>query len=302
MLLQVILSEILFNMRGPRGSQRVEALESKAEYSRPSVRKKSNASGPSRGQWTEESMKIAIESIKSGERSIRNASKFFSIPASSIADGKTKKKRHGFNPYLTEAEESELKAWCFKMQEMAFSVTLPILKNTVKDIVTRHPRKHPFKDNRPGQTWWQCFKSRHPEVVLRVDEGLEMKRCVGLNKVSCSRFYDNLTTVITTHGYGASHIWNVDETGMQAQGRNNTLKVVAKKGSRNVNVRACDSREWLTILVCISAIGTFIPHYFILKGTYLLHDYVQHCGPGVAMNVQENRLWDLLDQKCGYIF
>jgi hypothetical protein len=115
-----------------------------------------------------------------------------------------------------------------------------------------------------------------------------MKRCIGLNKVSCSRFYDNLTTVITSQGYEASHIWNVDETRVQAVGRNNTLKVVAKKGSRDVNVRACDSREWLTILVCISAIGTFVPHYFIFKGTYLLQDYIQHCGPSAAVNVQEN--------------
>jgi len=36
--------------------------------------------------------------------------------------------------------------------------------------------------------------------------------------------------VITSQGYEASHIWNVDETRVQAVGRNNTLKVVAKKG------------------------------------------------------------------------
>lgn len=94
-------------MRGPRGSQRVEAP-------------KPNEGGPSQGKWTEELMRTAIDSIKSRERSIRNASKFSSIPASSIADwmyGKTKKKTHGFDPYLTKEEECELKAWCFKMQE-----------------------------------------------------------------------------------------------------------------------------------------------------------------------------------------
>ena len=67
-------------------------------------------------------------------------------------------------------------------------------------------------------------------------KGLETKRYIGLNKVSCLEFYNNLTTVITSHGYEAFHIWNVDETGVQAVGKNNTLKVVAKKGSKNVNV------------------------------------------------------------------
>lgn len=120
--------------------------------------------------------------------------------------GKTKSKRHGHDPYLTEVEERELKTWCFRMQEMAFSVTLPILKNTVRDIVRRFPRQHPFKDDLLGQEWWEYFKSRHPDVVLRIGEGLEMKRCMGLNQVSYSRFYDMLTTVITSHGYEASHV------------------------------------------------------------------------------------------------
>ena len=255
-------------MRGPQGSQRVEAPKLEAAYVRPTARKKTNASGLRRGQWTEEVMQNAIDAIKSGKLSIRKASKTFSIPASSISDwlyGKTKKKRHGFDPYLTKVEENELKTWCFTMQERSFSVTLPILKNTVRDIVKRYPKQHPFKNDRPRQRWWKCFKSRHPEMVLRIGEGLELKRCMGLNKVVCGQFYNNLTFVITSQGYNASCIWNMDETGVQAAGRNNTLKVVAKKGSKNVNVPSCDSKKWLTVLVCISAIGTFIPHYFISR-------------------------------------
>jgi len=60
-----------------------------------------------------------------------------------------------------------LKAWCFKMQEMAFSVTLPILKNTINNIIRFHPKKwHPFKDDHLVQTWWQYFKLQHLEIVL----------------------------------------------------------------------------------------------------------------------------------------
>jgi hypothetical protein len=55
-----------------------------------------------------------------------------------------------------------------------------------------------------------------------------------------------------------------------------------------VNILACDNREWLTIIVCISAQGTYIPSYYIYKGKYLLQNYVELCGPGAAMNVQES--------------
>ena len=213
-------------MRGPRGSQRVEAL-------------KPNEGGPSRGKRTEELMRIAINSIKPGERSIRKASKNFSIPTSSIANWmyeKTKKRRHGFDPYLTKEEECELKAWYSKMQEMAFFVMLHIIKSIVQDIVRECSRKNPFKDDCRGQTWWQYFKLWHLEVVLRMDKGLETKRCITLNKISCLEFYNNLTTVITSHGYEASHIWNVDEIRVHVVGKNNTLKVVAKTESKNVDV------------------------------------------------------------------
>ena len=43
--------------------------------------------GFARGQWTEELMQTTIQSIKLGQRSIRNASKFFSIPARLLGIG-----------------------------------------------------------------------------------------------------------------------------------------------------------------------------------------------------------------------
>lgn len=59
-----------------------------------------------------------------------------------------------------------------------------------------------------------------------------------------------LTTVRTAHEYEASHVRNVDETGLETvAGRNSSLKVVAKKGSRNVRISTCDNKEWMTILV-----------------------------------------------------
>ncbi|KAG0595186.1 hypothetical protein M758_UG147100 [Ceratodon purpureus] len=62
-------------MRGPRGSQQMQAPKPKAELVKPSVGKKDNAGGPCRGLWTEEVMQNAIDTIKSGKLPIRKASK-----------------------------------------------------------------------------------------------------------------------------------------------------------------------------------------------------------------------------------
>lgn len=77
-------------------------------------------------------MQTTIQSIKSYQLEMHPSSSLFSPHLLEIGcQGRQRLKRHGHDRYLTEVEEWELIAWCFKMQEMAFSVTLPILKNIV---------------------------------------------------------------------------------------------------------------------------------------------------------------------------
>ena len=54
------------------------------------------------------------------------------------------------------------------MQEMAFSVTLPIFKNTVRDIVQRIPWQHPFNVHffqHPFKSWMNIDWAR---LVVKV--------------------------------------------------------------------------------------------------------------------------------------
>ena len=106
-------------------------------------------------------------------------------------------------------------------------------------------------------------------MVLRCGNGLEMKRNRGLNHKTCSRFYEFLSNVLIAHDYLASHVWSSDEIGVQSIGKNSTLKIVAKMGSKHVNVSSSDNRKWMTTMVCVNASSAFILHYYIFKGTYL---------------------------------
>lgn len=69
------------------------------------------------------------------------------------------------------------------------------------------------------------------------------------------------------------------ETGLMASGKNSTLKVLALRGSKNVNVSSVDSREHLIIMVCVNAIRSYIPQYYIFKGQRLLDDHMALCEP-----------------------
>jgi len=118
-----------------------------------------------------------------GNLLIRKASKTFSILASSISNlmfRKTKKKRHGFDLYLIEVEESEFKTWCFTMQARAFFATL---KNSVQDIV--RPIQGIICSKMIVLGKMVQMLQVKTSIVLRIGEGLELKKYMGLNKTVC---------------------------------------------------------------------------------------------------------------------
>lgn len=97
-----------------------------------------------------------------------------------------------------------------------------------------------------------------------------------------SKFYDTLSCAYEKHNYAPDHIWNYDETGLQ-EGRNCGMRVIAKRGTRNVPKIFPKSREWITILCCVNAIGASILGFYLFKGKTQLKNYIQNSEPGACM-------------------
>ena len=74
---------------------------------------------------------------------------------------------------------------------------------------------------------------------------------------------------------------------MQA-GRSGGAIVLAKRGSKSVHSIEPDQREHLSVLSCTNVDGGFIPNFYILKGSYLLEDYIARCEEGAIMGMQPN--------------
>jgi hypothetical protein len=109
----------------------------------------------------------------------------------------------------------------------------------------------------------------------------------GLCPTSAASLYTNLGELYTSFHYPPSHIWNCDESGVQA-GRSGGATVLARTGSRSVHCIEPDQREHLLVLSCINADGGYIPNFYILKGTYFRDDYVKRCEENVVMAMQPN--------------
>ena len=114
-----------------------------------------------------------------------------------------------------------------------------------------------------------------------------MNRASALYSATAEILSNNLEELYLTFHYPPSHIWNCDESGVQA-GRSGGATVLVKHGSRSVHSIEPNQREHLSVLSCINADGGSIPNFYILKGMYFLEDYIARCEDGVVMGMQPN--------------
>lgn len=137
------------------------------------------------------------------------------------------------------------------------------------------------------KSWWARFKARHPELTLQVAEGLDKDRALTLRPGIVVAFYETLSKAYATNPYGPHQIWNCDETEVMA-GRNGAMRVLSRRGSRNVSYIISKSREWITILCYVNTSGKSIPSFYLFKGKKHLQNYIAKCESGACMAAQKH--------------
>jgi hypothetical protein len=137
--------------------------------------------------------------------------------------------KRGAAPILTKIEEQKLVQYIIAMQDLGFPLSISHVK--LKVAMITQDKDTPFTDGILGLGWLRWFKRRHPELSVRMAQGLDAKRAQGLCTENVKSFYDNLAYLYATYKCSPSCIWNCDESGMQA-GRNGGAYVLAITGSQ----------------------------------------------------------------------
>jgi hypothetical protein len=159
-----------------------------------------------------------------------------------------------------------------------------MLKSKVQQICSGRPT--PFKGGMHGTKWWGFFKIRHPHLMLRTPQALDGKRTQNVTKEKCESFYNLLERIYAKTSYSPSHVWNVDESGLSASIKIGGVKVIAMKGSKAVLSRIPESREWTTVVVCVSVSRDKIPSHYIFTGKEFCGNYLIGCEPNARMSMQ----------------
>jgi hypothetical protein len=68
---------------------------------------------------------------------------------------------------LSDEEEASVVKWVLKMED-GQSVSIQQLKLKVAEITQSRPT--PFTKGIPGDSWWNLFKRRHPDLSIGVTE------------------------------------------------------------------------------------------------------------------------------------
>ena len=85
--------------------------------------------------------------------------------------------RKGPSPFLSEEEENAFAEYLSEMALRGMGLRPADVMDLVQNFLSKEKRKTPFKNNRPGYTWYYNFMSRHiDKVQMRKETLLESSR------------------------------------------------------------------------------------------------------------------------------
>lgn len=131
----------------------------------------------------EDALKKTLEDIKEHGMGIRKACRLNGVPRSTIQDrihGRVieKKRKIGPDPIMGIQGEEKISRWVINMAKCGFPIRKKDLLETVAGIVKDSGKPTPFKEGKPGETWYRCFLKRHPEISIREAESINKARAV----------------------------------------------------------------------------------------------------------------------------
>ena len=151
-------------------------------------------------QWSDESMRGAMEAVKGGLMGVNRASREFGVPRTTLRDRISGHVQHGSKsgpmPYLTEEEDQELAGFLKQVSRIGYGKTkkeiLAIVQKTVE-------KKGPLKDKFNGEGWWQRFMCRHSDLSLRTADPLSKARADALTQAKVEEYFKLLSATLDEH-------------------------------------------------------------------------------------------------------
>lgn len=225
-------------------------------------------------EYSEETLQKALFEIKAGKPKKTVALKY-NIPRATLQFRLSKrftKTEKGPATYLRKEEELELEQWIIESQRKGFPRRKIDIQLSVQQFLNKDRRKTPFKNNFPGDRWYNGFLKRHPLLTHRTPEAVT-SASAAVSEKDLKKWFSDIELYLKEKGYfeiltDLKRVFNGDETNFYYCPK--LGRVVAPKGAKNIyEVDAGDAKQNLTVMFTFSADGSVTPPMIIFPNKRL---------------------------------
>ncbi|XP_022191349.2 uncharacterized protein LOC111049560 isoform X1 [Nilaparvata lugens] len=228
--------------------------------------------------YSEETLEMCMDDIRTGELSLRKASDKYNIPITTLKNKLKNRyqRKPGGKCIFNSNEEKSFVQHLMKLSEFGFPVTKSDLRMTVKAYLDKQGITiQKFKGNIPGYHWMKSFLERYPELSVRFNQNIIRLRA-GITEKSIESYINHLHEELD--GVPASNVWNYDETHFSDDPGND--RAIYKRGMKYLDRNCNHSKASTSVMFCGNAEGRLLPPYIVFKDDYIWSTWVNEVKNG----------------------
>ncbi|XP_060791261.1 homeobox and leucine zipper encoding b isoform X2 [Neoarius graeffei] len=227
-----------------------------------------------RMKYTAEQMQLAIEMVRTGNMSKKEAALTYGVPRSTLIDklsGRVPEVgKPGPDTVLSAAEERALVGYLKLMAEIQYPLTRAEFLFQVKKVLDIDGRKTSFTNNLPSKGWFYLFCKRHPEITERVPQLLARERAsISFEMLQgwykgLSSFLEKVVPDFQSLINDPRRIFNADESGFPLCVTSN--QVLTSVSSHHMYEVVSNAECQITVTACFNALGDYSPPLIVFPG------------------------------------
>ncbi|CAH0730218.1 unnamed protein product, partial [Brenthis ino] len=225
-----------------------------------------------RATWSDESLRAAVNDVRSGRLSTYKASAQYGVPRRTIRNHLKSGILHkslGRNAIFTKEQEKDFVCRIIKFSDIGIPLTPKMIRIQAFAFCEKFNIDNNFnkKTGLAEKAWLRLFLKRNPSLAKRKAQFLNPARAQKLNKVIVAHHFHEVRKLydeLDLH-YHPEKIYNMDEKGCRLT-LYHQQTVIAQKGAKRAHMLGSEHGENVTLVGCVNAIVNPIPPIIFLKG------------------------------------
>ena len=229
----------------------------------------------------------ALDDIKSGKyKSAYEAARELSLTVSTVyrrlQGHSSRSTARTDQQLLSEAEEYTILKWIKQLSRCGYPVNYKLLGDIASEVLVHRvgsintPDQKLVQYSSIGKNWVPRFIQRHSSIKSVIGRRIEVNRMDGASKDALIAWFDAFEETIKAFKIDFSNIYNMDETGF-AIGSMESTRIIVESSSRTYWQANPGRQEWISVVECICADGTFIDPMVIFKGNKPQTQWIPPC-------------------------